>query len=159
MKNKKTDFILRQKKNWYIFLFSTFFSLLFLFLSVSISFSLSIYLSLTICVYVYLHLCLSLYLSILHFKINENVPTSWCKNYFCFSYFGYTTITLFRRFTYDLSENNAIKQHLIIKHNNSSNQLTSSDVWKILTDNTIIIYKNNNKKRLQILEAICIKNK
>ena len=60
--------------------------------------------------------------------------------------------------TYHLSENSAIKQHLIIKHNNSTNQLTSSDVRKILTDNTIIIYKNNNNKGLQILETIYIKN-
>ena len=48
---------------------------------------------------------------------------------------------LSRRFTYQLSENGAIKPHLIIKHN-STNQLTSSDVRKILTDDTIIIYKN-----------------
>ena len=60
---------------------------------------------------------------------------------------------------YYLFENSTIKQHLTIKHNNSTNQLSSSDVKKILIqDNTIIIYKNNNKKRLQILEAICIKN-
>ena len=47
--------------------------------------------------------------------------------------------------TYHFSEKSVIKQHLIIKHNNSTNQLTSSDVRKILTDNTMIIYKNNNK--------------
>ena len=58
------------------------------------------------------------------------------------SFIGYTTTTLSRR----LTENSAIKRHLIIKHDNSTNQLTSSDVRKILTDNTIIIYKNNNKK-------------
>ena len=34
----------------------------------------------------------------------------------------------------------------------------STDVRKIFADNTIIIYKNYNKNRLQILEAICIKN-
>ena len=39
---------------------------------------------------------------------------------------------LFRRLTYDFSENSAIKQYLIIKNNNSTNQLTSSDVRKIL---------------------------
>ena len=66
------------------------------------------------------------------------------------SYIGYTTVTLSRRFTHRLSENSTIKQHLIIKHNNCINQLTSSDVRKILTDNTIIIYiktiiKNNYK--------------
>ena len=60
--------------------------------------------------------------------------------------------------TYHLSENSAIKQRLIIKYNSTS-QLQPSDVNKILTDNTIIIYKNNNEKRFQILEAICIKNK
>ena len=38
-------------------------------------------------------------------------------------------------------------------------RLTSSNLRKILTDNTIIICKNNNKKRLQIHEAICIKDK
>ena len=56
-------------------------------------------------------------------------------------------------------ENSAMKQRLIIKHNNNTDQITSSDVRKILTNNTIIIYKNNNKKRLQILEAICEKIK
>ena len=55
------------------------------------------------------------------------------------SHIGYTTTTLSRHLTYDLSENSAIKQHLIIKHKNSTNQLTSSDSRKILTDNTIII--------------------
>ena len=55
-----------------------------------------------------------------------------------YSYIGYTT-TLSRRITYQLSENCTIKQHFIIKHNNSTNQLISSDIRKILTDNTIII--------------------
>ena len=72
------------------------------------------------------------------------------------SYIGSTTTTLSRRLTYHLSENSAIKWHLIIKQNNITNQLTSSD--KILTDNTIIKHKNNNKKQIKILEAICIKN-
>ena len=58
-----------------------------------------------------------------------------------------------------LSENIAIKQHLIIKYNNSTNQLASSNVRKILTDIAIVICKNNNKKRSQIQEEICIKNK
>ena len=73
-------------------------------------------------------------------------------------YIGYTTTIISRRLTY-LSENSTIKQDLIIKHNNNTDQLTSFDVRKILTDNSIIIYKNNNKERLQILEAIYIKNK
>ena len=33
----------------------------------------------------------------------------------------------------------------MIKYNNSINKLTSSVVRKILTDDTIIIYKNNAK--------------
>ena len=61
------------------------------------------------------------------------------------SYIGYTT-TLSCCLTYHLSENSTIKQHLIIKHNNYTNQLITSDVRKILTDYTVIIYKNNNKK-------------
>ena len=74
------------------------------------------------------------------------------------SYINDSTTTLSHRLTYHLSENSSIKQHLIIKHNNSTNQLTSSEVRKIPKDNTIIIYKSNNKKRLQIQEPICIKN-
>ena len=64
-------------------------------------------------------------------------------------YIGYTTTTLSRRLTYHIS----IKQLLIIKHNNNINQIIScKDVKKILTDNTIILFTNNKKKRLQILE-------
>ena len=36
----------------------------------------------------------------------------------------------------------------MIKHDYCSNQLTSSDVRKILTDNTIIIYKNKLQKTI-----------
>ena len=53
------------------------------------------------------------------------------------SYIGSTTTTLFRCLIYLFSENSAIKQHLIIKRNNSTNQFISSDVRTILTDNTI----------------------
>ena len=53
------------------------------------------------------------------------------------SYIGYTTATLSRRLIYHLSENSVIKQHLIIKHYNSTTQLTSSDERKILIDYTI----------------------
>ena len=37
------------------------------------------------------------------------------------------------------------------KHNKDSNKLESSDIRKILINNTKIIYKNNNKNCLQIL--------
>ena len=43
------------------------------------------------------------------------------------SYISNSTTMLSRRLTYHLSENSAIK-HQIIKHNNNTNQLTSSDV-------------------------------
>ena len=46
------------------------------------------------------------------------------------SYIGYTTTTLSHHLSYHLSENSAIKQHFIIKHSNSTNQLPSSDVRK-----------------------------
>ena len=67
------------------------------------------------------------------------------------SYIDYTTTTLSHHLNYHLSENSAIKQDFIIKHSNSTNQLTFSNVRKILTDNSIIIYKSNNKKWLHIL--------
>ena len=67
-------------------------------------------------------------------------------------YIGYTTTKLSRRLIYHLSENSVIKQHLIMQRNNSTDQITSSDVRKIPTNNN-----NNNNKRLQILEAIYIK--
>ena len=44
------------------------------------------------------------------------------------SYIGLTTTMLSRCLTYYFSENSAIKQHLIIKHNNSANQQTSSNI-------------------------------
>ena len=74
------------------------------------------------------------------------------------TYIGHTTTTLSRHLTYHLSDTSAIKQHIITKYN-SPNLNTSSDIHKILTKNTTILYKNNNKKRLQILEALCIKKK
>ena len=60
-------------------------------------------------------------------------------------YIDYTTTALSCRLTYHLSENSARKSYLIIKYNNSKVQLTSSDIRKILTENLIILYKNNNK--------------
>ena len=72
------------------------------------------------------------------------------------TYIGHTTTTLFCRLTYHLSDTSAIKQQIITKHN-SPDLNTSSNIRKILTKNTTILYKNNNKKRLQILEALCIK--
>ena len=44
------------------------------------------------------------------------------------------------------------------KHNEDTNKLESPDIRKIQINNTKIIYKNNNKNRLQILEALTMKN-
>ena len=52
-----------------------------------------------------------------------------------------------------LSDTSSIAQHLK-KHSCSTDEL-----WKILTDNTIILEQQNSKQRLQILEALHIKNK
>ena len=44
------------------------------------------------------------------------------------------------------------------KYDKDTNKIKSPDKWKILINNTKIIYENNNKNRLQILEALIIKN-
>ena len=45
------------------------------------------------------------------------------------------------------------------KHHKDTDKPKSPDIWKILINNTKIIYKNNNKNRLQILEPIIMKIK
>ena len=75
------------------------------------------------------------------------------------SYIGYKTTTLSRRLTYHLSDISAIKQLLMTNHKKDTDKLKSPDIRKIQINNTKIIYRKNNKNRLQILEAITIKNK
>ena len=58
---------------------------------------------------------------------------------------------------YHLSDISAIKQHLKTKHNKDIDKLKSRDIRKILINNTKIMYKNNYKNRLQILEVITMK--
>ena len=69
-------------------------------------------------------------------KNKNNSYISQCKNYLYIIYC--IAIQPQRYLTYPLSENSAIKQHLIIKHNNNTNQFTSSYERKILTDNNYI---------------------
>ena len=69
------------------------------------------------------------------------------------SYIGYTTTTLSRRLTCHLTEHSSIKKHISNIHN-----CPSSNIRKILIDNTTILATNNNKIKLQILEALFIKN-
>ena len=63
-------------------------------------------------------------------------------------YVGLTSTTLSRRLTMHLSDTSSIAQHLK-KHSCPTTQLR-----KILTDNTTILEHQNNKQKLQILEAL-----
>ena len=67
-------------------------------------------------------------------------------------YVGLTSTTLSMRLTMHLSDTSSIGQHLK-KHSCSATQLR-----KILTDNTTILEHQNNKQKLQILEALHIRN-
>ena len=51
-----------------------------------------------------------------------------------------------------LSDTNSIAQHL------KKHSCTITQLRKILTDNTIILEHQNNKQKLQILEALHIRN-
>ena len=84
---------------------------------------------------------------------------SECKNYIYNSYIGYTTTTLSRCLTYYFSENSAIKQNLIIKHNKNTNQLTSSNGMKIFTDNLKIIMKTITAPRSNMHKKYKTKHK
>ena len=67
-------------------------------------------------------------------------------------YIGLTSTTLSRRLTMHLSDTSSIAQH-IKKHS-----CPTTEVRKILTENTIILEHQNNKQKLQILEALHIRN-
>ena len=67
-------------------------------------------------------------------------------------YVGLTSTSLSRRLTMHLSDTSSIAQHLK-KHSCPTAQLQ-----KILTDNTTILEHQNNKQKLQILEALHIRN-
>ena len=66
-------------------------------------------------------------------------------------YIGMTTTTLSRRMTMHLQDG-APRQHMMQEHQRA---LTRQD----LTENTTILKKENNRKKLQILEALLIKEK
>ena len=67
-------------------------------------------------------------------------------------YVGLTSASLSRRLTVYLSNTSSIAQHLK-KHSCPTTQQR-----KILTDNTTILEHQNNKQKLQILEALHIRN-
>ena len=65
-------------------------------------------------------------------------------------YVGLTSTTLSRRLTMHLSDTSSIAQHFK-KH-------STTQLRKILTDNITILEHQNNKQKLQILEALHIRN-
>ena len=67
-------------------------------------------------------------------------------------YVGLTSTTLSRRLTMHLSNTSSIVQHL------KKHSCPTIELRKILTDNTTILEHQNNKRKLQILEALHIRN-
>ena len=67
-------------------------------------------------------------------------------------YVGLTSTTQSRRLTMHLSDTSSIAQHL------KKHSCPTTVLWKILTDNTTILEHQNNKQKLQILEALHIRN-
>ena len=90
----------------------------------------------------------SLLLEIMAFAFKCNFVNSDNNNI----YVGLTSTTLSRRLTMHLSDTSSIAQHLK-KHSCPTTQLR-----KILTDNTTILEHQNNKQKLQILKALYIRN-
>ena len=67
-------------------------------------------------------------------------------------YVGLTSTTLWRRLTMHLSDKNSIAQHF------KKHSCPTTELRKILTDNTTILEHQNNKQKLQILEALQIRS-
>ena len=67
-------------------------------------------------------------------------------------YVGLTSTTRSRRLTLYLSDTSSIIQHL------KKHSFPTTELRKILIDNTTILEHQNNKQKLQILEALHIRN-
>ena len=67
------------------------------------------------------------------------------------SYIGHTTTTLSRRITMHLQEG-APKHHVLTKHKTTLQRHT-------IVDNTRVLVKNSNKRKLKVLEAVYIRDK
>ena len=61
-------------------------------------------------------------------------------------------------YIYHLSDKCAQRDYLMTKHIKDTEKLKSSDIRNIRINKSKIIYRNNNKNRLQSLEAITLKN-
>ena len=68
------------------------------------------------------------------------------------TYVGLTSTTLSRRPTMHLSDTSSIAQHL------KKHPCPTTAFRKILTENTRILEQQNNKQKLQILEALHVRN-
>ena len=67
-------------------------------------------------------------------------------------YVDLTSTILSRRLTMHLSDTSSIAQHL------KKHSCPTTELRKILTDNTTILEHQNNKQKLQILQALHIRN-
>ena len=67
-------------------------------------------------------------------------------------YVGLTSTPLSRRLTIHISDTSSIAQHL------KKHSCPTTELRKILTDNTTILEHQNNKQKLQSLEALHIRN-
>ena len=67
-------------------------------------------------------------------------------------YVGLTSTILSRRLTLHLSDTSSIAQHL------KKHTCPTTELRKILTENTTMLEHQNNKQKLQILEALHIRN-
>ena len=97
----------------------------------------------------YRYICMYVYIYIYINFIKHNRHCISDNNYI---YVGLTSTTLSRRLTMHHSDTSSFAQHLK-KHSCRTTQLR-----KILTDNTTILEHQNNKQKLQILEALHIGN-
>ena len=115
-----------------------------------------------ICIYTYIHACtharthththvyiyISLYIYVYIYATFIKHNRHFMPTYFLLDPFEFPS----RRLTMHLSDTSSIAQHLK-KHSCPTTQLR-----KILTDNTTILEHQNNKQKLQILEALYIRN-
>ena len=67
-------------------------------------------------------------------------------------YVGLTSTTLSRRLTMHLSDTSSIAQHL------KKHSCPTTELQKILIENTTILEQQNKKQKLQIFEALHIRN-
>ena len=78
-------------------------------------------------------------------------PFGECARQSNSSYIGHTTTTLSRRITMHLQEG-APKHHVLTKHKQTLNR-------RVMVENTSILCKDTNRRKLKVLEAVYIRDK